>query len=100
MRMRNLVLLLLVSLALITYLDRLCIAVLGPTMQQELGLSPVEWGWILGAFTLAYGALEIPAGALGDRCGQRRVLTRIVIWWSLFTALTGSVSSFGWLLVV
>jgi MFS family permease len=74
--------------------------VLGPTMQDELDLSPVQWGWILGAFTVAYGALEIPAGALGDRFGQRTVLLRIVLWWSAFTALTGAVSGFALLLVV
>src|SRR5205814_755107 len=28
--------------------------------------------------------------------GSRRVLTRIVLWWSLFTALTGSVFYFSW----
>ena len=38
---------------------------------------------------LYYGAFEIPTGALGDRIGPRRVLTRIVAWWSAFTALTG-----------
>ena len=32
---------------------------------------------------------EIPTGALGDRIGPRRVLTRVVLWWSAFTALTG-----------
>ena len=28
---------------------------------------------------------------MGDAWGVRRVLTRIVIWWSLFTALTGMI---------
>jgi MFS family permease len=100
MKKRHGVLLLLTSLAVLTYLDRLCISVLGPTMKEELGLSPEQWGWVLGAFTLAYGSLEIPGGALGDRFGQRKVLLRIVVWWSLFTALTGAVSSFALLLVV
>jgi MFS family permease len=100
MKKRHGVLLLLTSLAVLTYLDRLCIAVLGPTMQKDLDLSPVQWGWILGAFTVAYGGLEIPAGALGDRFGQRAILMRIVIWWSLFTALTGAVSSFVLLVLV
>jgi MFS family permease len=99
MRKRHGVLILLTSLAVLTYLDRLCIAVLGPAMQKDLGLTPKEWGWVLGAFTFAYGALEIPAGALGDRFGQRAVLMRIVLWWSVFTALTGAVSSF-WILVL
>lgn len=69
-------------------------------MQADLGISPERWGWVLGVFLFSYGALEIPTGALGDRIGQRKVLTRIVVWWSAFTALTGSVSGFFPLLAV
>jgi MFS family permease len=43
---------------------------------------------------------EIPSGLLGDRLGQRKVLLRIVIWWSLFTALTGAVTSLPGLIIV
>lgn len=88
------VILLLISLFLITYLDRVCISVAGPRMQADLGIGPVGWGWITGIFTVAYGLFEIPTGVLGDRRGPRRVLTRIVLWWSLFTVLTGTVSGF------
>jgi MFS family permease len=91
---RSILLTLLVLLSVITFLDRLCIAVAGPRIQQELGLTPDEWGWVLGAFILAYGLFEIPTGALGDRFGRRGVLTRIVLWWSAFTMLTGTTSSF------
>jgi MFS family permease len=42
------------------------------------------------AFTLAYGLLEVPTGRWGDRIGARRVLTRISLWWSAFTAMTGA----------
>ena len=76
-------------LSVITFLDRICIAIAGPRMQQELGISPEQWGWVLGAFILSYGAFEIPTGALGDRYGRRGVLARIVVWWSSFTMLTG-----------
>lgn len=69
-------------------------------MQAELGLSPQDWGWVMGSFTLAYALFEIPSGALGDRIGPRKVLTRIVLWWSAFTAMTGAVSSLGPLLAV
>jgi MFS family permease len=100
MKRRYGVLALLTSLAVLTYLDRLCIAVLGPTMQAALDLSPWQWGWIGAAFTLAYGGLEIPAGALGDRFGRKSVLLRIVAWWSAFTALTGAVSGFAMLFLV
>src|SRR5262249_38670601 len=46
------------------------------------------------AFTIAYALFEIPTGAWGDRIGSRRVLTRIVIWWSSFTILTAAAFSF------
>ncbi len=91
---------LLFLLVFIMYLDRLCIAVAGPRIQQDLGLSPKEWGWVIGAFTLGYALFEMPSGAMGDRIGQRKVLSRIVIWWSAFTALTGTVTSFGPLLLI
>ncbi len=85
---------LLVLLFAITYLDRVCISVAGPRMQEDLGIDPVGWGWVTGMFTLAYCLFEIPTGMMGDRRGPRRVLTRIVVWWSAFTALTGAVTSY------
>jgi MFS transporter, ACS family, glucarate transporter len=94
------VLLLLAALAIITFLDRIAIASAGPRIQAELGISPEMWGWILGAFVLSYGLFEIPSGALGDHLGQRKVLTRIVVWWSAFTCLTGAAFSATQLLAV
>ena len=86
-------------LAVITYLDRVCISVAGPRMQEDLHISPVAWGWVVGIFTVSYAAFEIPSGALGDRIGPRLVLTRIVLWWSAFTSLTGMVTGYFPLLV-
>ena len=63
-------------------------------MQEALDIGPLAWGWVTGIFTLSYAAFEIPCGALGDRIGPRRVLTRIVLWWSVFTSLTGTVTGF------
>jgi MFS family permease len=51
-------------------------------------------------FTISYALFEIPSGALGDRIGARKVLTRIVVWWSAFTTLTGAVSNYYMLLLV
>jgi ACS family glucarate transporter-like MFS transporter len=81
-------------LSIITYIDRVCIGVAGPRMQADLGISVTQWGWVIGAFTLSYMLFEIPSGALGDRIGPRKVLTRIVLWWSAFTTFTGFVSNF------
>lgn len=80
---------LLFFLMLITYMDRVCISLLGVRIKLSFKLSNEQFGWALGAFALAYAIFEIPAGILGDRIGQRSSLIRIVLWWSIFTALTG-----------
>jgi len=96
---RHRVLGLLFLLSIITYIDRVCISVAGPQMQKDLDISPEKWGWVVGVFAISYAAFEIPSGAMGDRIGPRKVLTRIVVWWSVFTSLTGVVSNY-WLLLL
>ena len=91
---------LLALLSIVTYLDRVCIAVAGPRMQDSLHLGPEAWGWVTSIFFLSYTAFEIPTGIMGDRIGPRRVLTRIVLWWSVFTSLTGAISGYFVLLAV
>ncbi len=86
---RQITLALAVSAAFITYLDRVCISVAAPSMTADLGLSSMQMGYVFSVFALAYGIFEIPMGWFGDRFGQRRLLTRIVAGWSLFTVLTG-----------
>lgn len=88
---RYIVLALLCSLSFIFYLDRVCISKAGPMIQKELNLENDHMGYVYAAFTLAYILFEIPIGIWGDRYGSRRVMTRIVIGWSIFTALTGAV---------
>jgi MFS family permease len=68
-------------------------------MQDALHIDAVGWSWITGVFVFSYGVFEIPSGAMGDRIGPRRVLTRIVLWWSAFTALTGAASNYYLLLL-
>ncbi len=93
-RARFVVLGFLCSMAFVLYLDRVCIAQALVPMKREFGWSNTQAGLVLMAFTLAYGLFEIPTGLLGDRYGSRGVLTRIVLWWSVFTALTGVVQNF------
>ncbi len=88
-RTRHWVVVFAVTLAVITYIDRVCISQAAPLMRRDLGLSPVEMGMAFSAFGIAYALFEIPGGWLGDWLGPRRVLMRIVIWWSFFTAATG-----------
>jgi MFS transporter, ACS family, glucarate transporter len=64
------------------------IAVVGPAIQRDFPISPVQWGWILSAYVIAYSVFEIPSGVLGDRHGYHRELSRIALWWSAFISLT------------
>src|SRR5690349_13423027 len=57
---------------------------------RELHLTILQMSVVFSAFTLAYSIFEVPSGWLGDVTGARRVLTRIVLWWSAFTMLTGA----------
>jgi MFS family permease len=57
-------------------------------------------GFVFSAFTIAYALFEIPTGAWGDRIGPRRVLTRIVAWWSSFTIATAAAFNYGSLLTI
>lgn len=87
---RNRVFILLLFLIFITYLDRVCISLVGVRIKVEFHLSKEQFGWVVGAFALAYAIFEIPSGMMVDRIGQRAVFIRIVLWWSLFTDLTGA----------
>src|SRR5438105_1961860 len=81
-------------LAFVLYIDRICISQATTSIEKDLGISDKQMGFVLAAFTVAYGLFEIPTGRWGDRYGSRGVLTRIVLWWSVFTVLTGCVWPF------
>jgi ACS family glucarate transporter-like MFS transporter len=78
-----------VTLAVITYIDRVGISQALPEIRKDLGLTTIQATWTLSVFAWAYAVFEIPGGWLGDRIGPRSVLMRIVLWWSVFTAATG-----------
>src|SRR5262245_50073325 len=93
-RVRYGVLAFLAGLSFILYIDRICISQAAGAIRAELDISHTAMGFVFGAFTVAYGLFEIPTGRWGDRYGSRGVLVRIVLWWSVFTALTGCVWPF------
>lgn len=81
-----------VMLGIIHYIDRVCFGSMNTAIQRELGLTDGDMKWVFWAFTFAYALFEIPGGWLGDKWGPKRVLIRIVLFWSAFTALTGAVT--------
>src|SRR5437868_6963677 len=99
-KVRFKVLSLLIALASLTYFDRLCISIAMPTIADEFHFTPVQKGYIFSAFTFAYAVFEIPSGWFGDYFGTRKALARIVLWWSVFTALTSVSAGFASLLLV
>ena len=80
-----------VTLAILSYIDRVTLSKVAPQITQDLGLTKQQMGFVFSAFALAYALFEIPGGWMGDWLGPRRVLMRIVIWWSACTALMGAV---------
>jgi MFS family permease len=83
-----------VTLAILSYINRVAISQAAPEIARDLKFSDVQMGKIFGAFALSYALFEIPTGWLGDWIGPRKVLLRIVLWWSAFTAITGAMWNF------
>src|SRR5579863_5090120 len=89
-RARYFVVLLAISLAVLSYVQRVAISQAAEPIAHDLHLPKQQMGLIFGAFGLSYAIFEIPMGLLGDRLGVKRVLAQIVLAWSAFTALTGA----------
>lgn len=89
-----------VALAMVTYLDRACMGVLSGEIRAEFGLSMQQMGFVFSAFTLAYALFELPTAWWAETIGPRKVLTRIVAWWSTFTLLTAASWSQGSLIAI
>src|SRR6266542_1187676 len=83
------VLALLVGMAVLLYLDRICISMAAGRIRDDLRLSQDEMALVFSAFFFAYALGQVPAGWLGDRLGARPLLVACVLLWSLCTALTG-----------
>ena len=89
-----------ITLAVIQYIDRVCISQAAPFIIADLGLTKKQMGFVFSAFTFAYALFEIPTGWLGDKIGPRKVLMRVVLWWSFFTAATGWAWNFASMIVI
>jgi ACS family glucarate transporter-like MFS transporter len=83
-----------VTLAILSYINRVAISQAAPEIARDLKFTDVQMGKIFGAFALSYALFEVPSGWLGDWIGPRKVLLRIVLWWSAFTAITGAMWNF------
>ena len=78
-------------LSAVAYLDRVNISVAGSLLAGEYHLSKIQLGWIFSAFLAGYALFQTPGGRLADKLGARLMLPLGVVWWGIFTALTGVV---------
>jgi sugar phosphate permease len=85
---------------LFSFLDRMVITIALPFIGDDLSLNATAQGLLLSIFFAGYALFQIPGGMLSDKFGFRRVVSIAVIWWSIFTTLTGFIFSYPLLLLV
>src|SRR6185369_7251937 len=83
----------------LNYIDRYIIAAVLPRMQSELHLTNTQAGLLATAFLVAYFITSPIFGALGDRLSRTRLMAVGVSAWSVATAATGVMRSFGQLMI-
>ncbi|MDR5766505.1 MULTISPECIES: MFS transporter [unclassified Caballeronia] len=84
----------------ISYIDRVNIAVAGPLIRQEMGLTSVQLGLVFSAFAYPYAVMQIVGGWLADRFGPKLVLTVLSLIWGAATLATGFAGSIGMLVLL
>ena len=94
-KVRYAMVLLAMLVAVLLYLDRICLSTAGTSVRADIGLSTdkLELELALSAFFWTYALFQLPAGWLGDRFGARYVLAIYVALWSLSTGLLGLANS-------
>ena len=93
-RVRLLIVVMLFAATTINYADRATISIAGPDMAKELGLTPVQMGYVFSAFAWSYVLAQIPGGWLLDRFSIKWVYAAAVALWSGFTLVQGAVGFF------
>jgi ACS family hexuronate transporter-like MFS transporter len=71
----------------LNYLDRVVFSFLAPEIRREFHFTPQEYGYMTGAFDIAYMLGFLWAGRLIDRIGTRRGYALTVAAWSIAAAL-------------
>jgi ACS family glucarate transporter-like MFS transporter len=89
------------TLALVTinYMDRSALGVVAQAVRGEFKLSPVEMGYLFSSFLWTYVICLLPIGIMLDRFSPRNINSAGIVVWSLATAATAGVWSFGTLLL-
>ena len=78
----------------INFIDRTTLSIATPHIMADLNVTTQEMGVLMSGFFLCYALLQIPAGFLSDKLGQKKTLGLSVLWWSIATGLTGVATGF------
>ncbi|RID83648.1 MFS transporter [Peribacillus asahii] len=73
----------------LSYLDRMAMNVGIVEIAKDFNLSPSVMGVVLSSFFAGYALMQLPGGWLADKFGSRKVITVAIVFWSIFTILTG-----------
>ncbi|WBX84170.1 spinster family MFS transporter [Sphingosinicella microcystinivorans] len=85
----------LLALAILSYTDRYVLSLLVGPIRQELNISDLQIGLLLGtAFAIVYGLFGVIAGFVADRANRRNLIILGVIVWSLATIASGLAPTF------
>ena len=79
---------------IINFFDRASLSVANTAVRTELHLNNTEMGWLLSAFSLAYGLTQLPLIGWLDRLGTRTMLGTGLAVWSGAQLLTALVRTF------
>jgi ACS family glucarate transporter-like MFS transporter len=79
---------LLIVASFVDYFLRYHLSIAAPAVMPDLGISEIQWGWVMAAFPLGYAIFQLPGGAAADRFGPRRVLALAMVAWGVLVALT------------
>jgi ACS family glucarate transporter-like MFS transporter len=86
------------AVAVMLYLDRVCLSILSEQIKPLLGDTPDEqksrFADLTAAFFWSYALFQLPAGWLGDRFGPRYVLAAYLFLWSACTGMMGFTNGF------
>jgi MFS family permease len=88
------------GVAVLLYLDRVCLSIVGEQIKPALALTDREYALLLSGFFWAYALFQLPAGWVGDRFGAGRVLAAYLLGWSACTGLMGLAGGFAGLFVL
>ncbi len=79
----------------INFMDRVNLSVAAPVLMKEFHFAPLLMGIVMSAFVWSYVAFQIPSGLFLDRFGSKVTVGIAAVSWSLVSALTSTINTFG-----